>query len=949
MSRTLVETPTSRCRAGLAHVDITPPVGIYHRFWGAAKHDRATGVHRPLRATVLLLGEGVEQSAVVAIDHCLFRPDDMSALREQVQHRTGLPADRLAFTFSHTHSGGHVVRARGNLPGGDLIGPYLDGLPEQIENAFAAARDAAREVTISYAHTRCAMGNQRDFYDAANETHVCGFNPEEDEALPVTVARLTDDDGALVGTIVGYPCHPTTLAWDNTLISPDYVGALRDTIESSLPAPCLFLQAPCGDIGPRYGFVGDTAVADANGRQLAYAALSALESITPPGTDFAYEGPVISGATIGFWSPCAQNDARREATTVFQRRRVTVALPYLADLPTIEQTEAELAGHLEREATLLEQNDAAAARDERALAERCRRTLERIQPLEPGDVYPYAADIWRLGDAWWVFVEGEPYYDLQKSLQQRFPQRTTVVTTLSDGARCGYLPSREAYDKKGLYQEILMKTALSVAATGLLLAICCTVSVADDWPQFRGPNSSGISTSSASLPVKFSDKKNVQWSHKVGDGIGCPVVAAGRAFVSGMLDDETVALFAFDVKTGKQLWRRTWKTGELPEIHKTNSHASTTPAADDKRVYFYFSTLGMRALDAQTGADAWTQKLPTPFFVFKWGAGMSPVLYKNMVLFCQDDDMNPSMYAFDRETGKILWRDDRSDQAVNYSHPVICSTSKGDEIVVAGTGMLVGYDPKTGKRLWHAKTLLRNIKTTPVVVDDVIYISLQSGGIANQWLATADRSKTGNNDGKLTKAEMQAFVGKQKIPEAFYKKTFDRGDTNKDGFLEGEELDKAFLHPDNFAGAKHDAKESGDEFILAVKGGGRGDVTKSHLLWKHETKHTDHIVSPFVHDGRMLLIKGGGIATQFETKSGKPIRGPKRIGNTCQYFASPVYADGKIYVAGDNGYIVVLKNDAKYDVLSKNNMGEPILGTPAIADGRLFVRTRTKLFCIGAE
>lgn len=494
-----------------------------------------------------------------------------------------------------------------------------------------------------------------------------------------------------------------------------------------------------------------------------------------------------------------------------------------------------------------------------------------------------------------------------------------------------------------------MTTAFRLTATGLAIVLSCATASADDWPQFRGPNASGISTSKATLPTRFSATENVKWSRKVGDGIGCPVVAAGRVFVSGMLDEETVALFAYDLHSGKKLWQREWKTGELPEIHKTNSHASTTPAADAKRVYFYFSSLGMLALDAKTGADVWKKKLPTPFFVFKWGAGMSPVLYKNLVLFCQDDDMHPAMYAFEKATGNVVWKDDRSDQAVNYSHPVVCKTSKGDEIVVGGTGMLIGYDPKTGKRLWRAKTLLRNIKTTPVVVGDTIYISLQSGGIANQWLATADRSKTGNNDGKLTKAEMQAFVGKMRIPDAFYRKTFDRGDVNKDGFLEGEELDKAFLHPDNFAGAKHNAKEAGDEFILAVKGGGRGDVTKTHLLWKHETRHTDHIVSPFVHGGRMLLIKGGGISTLFDTKSGKALRGPKRIGNTCQYFASPIYGDGKIYIAGDNGYVVVMKDDPNYEVIAKNNMGEPILGTPAIAGGRLIIRTRTKLYCVGAD
>src|SRR5438552_2513401 len=165
----------------------------------------------------------------------------------------------------------------------------------------------------------------------------------------------------------------------------------------------------------------------------------------------------------------------------------------------------------------------------------------------------------------------------------------------------------------------------------------------------------------------------------------------------------------------------------------------STPAADADRVYFYFSTLGLLAVDSRTGKDIWEKKLPTPFFVFKWGPGMSPVLYKDLVLFCQDDDLFPAFYAFEKSTGNLRWKDERLDMAVNYSHPVICTANGRDDIVLAGTGMLLGYDPKSGERRWHAKVLLRNIKTTPVCVDGVVYISVQSAGIANQWLASVDQ------------------------------------------------------------------------------------------------------------------------------------------------------------------------------------------------------------------
>jgi len=478
-----------------------------------------------------------------------------------------------------------------------------------------------------------------------------------------------------------------------------------------------------------------------------------------------------------------------------------------------------------------------------------------------------------------------------------------------------------------------------------LSLLCATSIQAEDWPQFRGPNCSGIS-SSTDLPVEFTPEKNVLWSSKLGDGIGGVTIAAGRVFVAGMSSPETVTLTAFDAASGKELWKRDWPAGDLMEIHESNSQASSTPAADADRVYFYFTTLGLVALDAKTGADCWKQELPVPFFVFKWGPGMSPVLYKDLVLFCQDDDLAPAFYAFDKATGEQKWKDDRSDMCVNYSHPVVCTTDGRDDIVVAGTGSLIGYDPETGKRRWFAKILLRNIKTTPVSFDGVVYVTVQSRGIANQWLLSVDQDKVGNSDGKLTKAEIQAFVGKRPIPEAFFTKTFDRGDKNKDGELEGDEIDAAFMHPDNHAGASFDKKEAEDEYIAAVRGGGEGDVTNTHVLWRHLTKHTDHIVSPLVADGRMTLLKCGGVSTVFKTTDGKPVRGPKRVGSG-NYLASPVLGAGKIYIAGDDGTIQVCENDPAMKELARNDMGETVTSTPAIADNRLYIRTRHMLYCFG--
>src|SRR5262249_13673933 len=141
----------------------------------------------------------------------------------------------------------------------------------------------------------------RDAWDERAGQFVCGLNPTGPADDTVLVARIVADGAGATAAVVNYACHPTTLAWDNTAISPDYVGALRETVEQHSRAPCLFLQGASGDGGPREGSVGAPAVAARNGRQLAFAALAALESFPPPGTRYAYQGPTVSGAVLGVW------------------------------------------------------------------------------------------------------------------------------------------------------------------------------------------------------------------------------------------------------------------------------------------------------------------------------------------------------------------------------------------------------------------------------------------------------------------------------------------------------------------------------------------------------------------------------------------------------------------------------------------------------------------------
>jgi hypothetical protein len=452
----------------VARADVTPPVGIYHRTWGAARQDRAEGVHRPLTATALAFapaegtGEKGDEQVLIAVDLCLLGAREMASLLTAVCARNELEPSQVVVAFSHTHAAGLLGLDRVGMPGGELIVPYLDALSDTAANLVEAARASSRPVTITYGRGRCTLAAHRDLWDPQSGQYVCGFNPRGPADDTVLVARATGGSGRTVVTVVNYACHPTTLGWQNALISPDLPGAMREVVEAACGAPCVFLQGASGDLGPREGFVGATAVADRNGRQLGHASASALEAPPPPGTCFRYAGPLISGATLGTWEQVALDEGQRAARRRWRQRRWSIDLPYRTGLPTEAEALAKQESWQREELTARQAGDEARARDCRAMAERMTRWLARLPQLPPGPNFPLPVSLWQLGDAIWLAVEGEHYQYLQVRLRRRFATVPILVTTLANGSRPTYLPTRDAYGK-GIYQE-----SIAVVAAGAL-------------------------------------------------------------------------------------------------------------------------------------------------------------------------------------------------------------------------------------------------------------------------------------------------------------------------------------------------------------------------------------------------------------------------------------------------------------------------------------------------
>ena len=463
-----VDHPESTCQFGMARQEITPPVGIYHRMWGAATHQQAAGVHRPLIAAVMVFRRaGADQPSdndqiVVTLDHCILGPSELESLRKEVAQATAYDPSSLLFLYSHTHAAGLMALDRQELPGGEHIPPYLASINQTVAELARQALADLRPSLFTYATGRCNLAAHRDFRDEERDLWVCGYNPDGPADDTVMVVRVCETDGGLRAVLTNYACHPTTLAWENDQISPDFPGAMREVVETATGVPCLFLQGASGDLGPVDGYVGDLEVADRNGRQLGHATLAALYGLPAAGTRHQYQGPVVSGATLGAWTHQPLPEQRQQAIAAWQLTRLQVELPYRSGLPALADVQAEKTLWQQKKEAASASGDAQAMRDCHAMVERQTRLLWRLGGLVPGNHYPLAVYMWRIGDALWIALQGEPYQQLQIALRERFNSLPLVISTIANEASPAYLPPAELYDT-GIYQE-----TIAVLAPGCL-------------------------------------------------------------------------------------------------------------------------------------------------------------------------------------------------------------------------------------------------------------------------------------------------------------------------------------------------------------------------------------------------------------------------------------------------------------------------------------------------
>jgi outer membrane protein assembly factor BamB len=446
------------------------------------------------------------------------------------------------------------------------------------------------------------------------------------------------------------------------------------------------------------------------------------------------------------------------------------------------------------------------------------------------------------------------------------------------------------------------------------------------WPQFRGPNGSGVDTA-GTYPVAFSPSANLAWKAAVPYGQSSPVVAGGHLYVTASQNGRLLTI-AFDAASGRELWRREIRPSQTHKIYKANDPASPSPAADEDGVVVFFPDFGLAAYTPE-GKDRWNVPLG-PFRSF-YGMAASPIISGGLVMLVCDQQSGSFVLAVDRTTGVQRWKQDRPGAVDGYATPIMFRSSSGPpELVVLGSMSIDAYGLDNGERRWWMPIGSSGSMGTIASAGDVLYMATQ--GSSEPWLPAFDAVLTKQDTDKDGRISAREFSTEKEWAEHFG--FFDH---NADGYVNGEEW------------AKMRAYGIGEYGAIAIRpGDARGKLDPKAVLWRFQ-KNLPYIPAPIVYQDIFYMVKDGGIVTALDAASGKPLKEGRSTEALGEYYASPVAADGKLFLASTEGKISVLKAGAQWEVLRVNDLGDEVHATPALSGGRIYVRTRTGLYCFGTK
>lgn len=463
------------------------------------------------------------------------------------------------------------------------------------------------------------------------------------------------------------------------------------------------------------------------------------------------------------------------------------------------------------------------------------------------------------------------------------------------------------------------------------------------WSQFRGARGTGLAEAAAKPPSTFDTGSNLAWERRLAAGCSSPCVWGDRVFVTGYARaKQELFLSAIRLSDGKVLWRRVQPCEQVEKVHRSSSPATATPVADGERVYVYFGSAGLFCYDFD-GNERWTLELPMPRT--RNGSGTSPVLAADRLILNRDGAPERCLMALDPATGTEIWKQDHKSmfggQAESYSTPLVVD----NEIIIHRSGEIAAFRLEDGKRLWWVSAATTGCSSPALTKDGVVVATWNNAGEPDlrseiPKFATVLKEHDTDGDGKLSKDELPADASFTTRPEAgearggeiLIRFVFPQLDINKDqklGSFEWATMATMF---------KFMAKDHG---LLAIRRGGTGNVTRTHVSWT-QARFVPEVPSPVVLDGYVYSVKNGGIVMCLDEKTGKQVY-RKRLGATGSYYASPVAANGKIYFVSEPGVITVVKAGKSFEVESRFDLEQSVKTTPAIAGETFLIRTKSRL------
>jgi outer membrane protein assembly factor BamB len=465
-----------------------------------------------------------------------------------------------------------------------------------------------------------------------------------------------------------------------------------------------------------------------------------------------------------------------------------------------------------------------------------------------------------------------------------------------------------------------------VATAFLLLFVSLAADTPDPggWSRFRGPNGSGVSTSTR-LPTEFGPDTNVVWKTELPFGHSSPALTRERIFLTGARSEHLVTI-CLDRASGKILWEREAPRSRVEKLDTRNGPAGPTPATDGTNVYVFFADFGLLSYDMD-GKERW--RVPLGPFNNLYGMGASPVLVDDKVVLACDQNTDSYVIAVAQRDGRVRWKTPRPEAHSGHSTPILYSPAGGaTELVIPGSFMLTAYGVNNGEKLWWVRGLSFELKSTPVVSGDTLYINgfgtPQNQPGAHPDIPTFDAiaKQYGDAAGKVTLAA---------LPNGNARSWIDL-DANAEVSQSEWEYYRAAM-----------ASENG---LLAIRLGGKGDVTDANVRWKYH-KSVPQLPSPLVYRGVLYMVNDGGIVTTLNPETGAELGQGRLKGAIAPYYASPVAADGKVFMASETGKVAVLAPGGGLEPIAVNDLNDDIYATPAISDGRIYLRTRGWLYCFG--